>query len=68
MAELPDVVRVSGQVKATLEDIKENGGHSSIDSVLRSTLSENENLKIENELLKKKLDECKKGIRKRKQE
>lgn len=39
MAELSESIKLSKQVKELLDELKESGGHSSYDSVLRSELS-----------------------------
>lgn len=57
MAELQEQIKVSSQTKNRLLDIQDREQHSSMDSVVRSVLDENEKLKIENELLKKKLED-----------
>ena len=57
MVELQEQIKVSNQTKGRLLDIQEKEQHSSMDSAVRSVLDENEKLKIENKLLKKKLSE-----------
>lgn len=63
MAELPEQIKVSSQTKTRLLEIQDKGQHSSMDSAVRSVLDENEKLKIETELLKKKLSEAKDAIK-----
>jgi hypothetical protein len=52
MAELPELIKVSKHVKTILEDIKEKEGHSSLDSVIRGALKDQEAYLI----LKKELE------------